>query len=163
MSGFKLIQQERVDEIRSESFYYEHETGARLVFLKNEDENKVFSIGFPTIPENSKGVAHIVEHCVLSGSRKYTTKEPFMDLLKGSLQTFLNAITFPDKTIYPVASRNEKDLRNLMDVYLDAVFFPKMLEDERIFMQEGWRYEIHDKAEPLTVQGVCVCVCVHQW
>ena len=155
MHGFNLIKREDIREIHSEGFYYEHERlGVKLVFLKNDDPNRVFAAGFRTTSNNSTGVAHIVEHCVLSGSRKYHTKEPFMDLLKGSLQTFLNAMTFPEKTIYPVASRNEKDFRNLMDTYLDAVFFPKLLEDERIFLQEGWRYEIHSKEEPLTISGV---------
>lgn len=155
MYGFKLLDQHRVEEINSDAFVYEHEkSGARLLHLKNDDDNKVFSVAFRTPPEDSTGVPHIIEHCVLSGSRKYKTKEPFMDMVKGSLKTFINAMTFSDKTIYPVASRNEKDFMNLMDVYLDAVFFPMIHEDKTIFMQEGWHYSIEEKDQPLKYNGV---------
>lgn len=153
--GFKLIEEEYVEEIQSTARIFLHEkTGAKLLSLENEDDNKVFSIGFRTPPTDSTGVPHIIEHCVLSGSRKYTTKEPFMDMAKGSLNTFLNAMTFSDKTLYPIASRNEKDFFNLMDVYLDAVFYPKIYDIEEIFMQEGWHYEIFSEEEPIRYQGV---------
>ncbi|MDO5718329.1 MAG: insulinase family protein [Tissierellia bacterium] len=155
ISGFKLISNEELKEANSKALLFEHiKTGARLLKLENKDDNKVFGIGFRTPPKNSTGVAHIVEHSVLSGSRKYKTKEPFMDLYKGSLQTFLNAMTFYDKTIYPVASRNKTDFRNLMDVYLDAVFYPAIAEKKEIFMQEGWHYEILEKDEEIRYKGV---------
>jgi len=153
--GFKLIEERNVPEIQSIArIFYHEKSGARLLQLENEDDNKVFSIGFRTPPSDSTGVPHIIEHCVLSGSRKYTTKEPFMDMAKGSLQTFMNAITFSDKTLYPIASRNEKDFFNLMDVYLDAVFYPKIYEIPEIFMQEGWHHEIFDENEPIRYKGV---------
>lgn len=155
MFGFKLIDQHVIEDIKSEAFIYEHEkSGAQLLHIKNDDDNKVFSVAFRTPPKDSTGVPHIVEHCVLSGSRKYKTKEPFMDMVKGSLKTFINAMTFSDKTIYPVASRNEKDFRNLMDVYLDAVYFPMIHEDKTIFMQEGWHHNIFDKEDPIKYNGV---------
>ncbi len=116
-----------------------------MVYLSNKDKNKVFSVAFRTPTTNSTGVAHILEHSVLNGSRKYPVKEPFAELLKGSLKTFLNAMTYPDKTIYPIASMNDKDYMNLMDVYLDAVFFPKIYENELIFMQEGWHYHLEKR------------------
>ncbi len=153
--GFRLLEESRIDEIQSLARVFYHEkSGARLMQLENDDNNKVFTIGFRTPPTDSTGVPHILEHCVLSGSRKYTTKEPFMDMVKGSLQTFINAMTFSDKTIYPVASRNEKDFFNLMDVYLDAVFYPKIYELEDIFMQEGWHHEIFNKEEKIRYKGV---------
>ena len=129
-------------------------SGAKLLFIANNDDNKVFSITFRTTPTDDTGVAHIVEHSTLCGSRKFPTKEPFVELVKGSLNTFLNAMTFPDKTMYPVASRNDKDFRNLMDVYLDAVFYPNMRTTPEILMQEGWHYEIEQSTEPLTYSGV---------
>lgn len=153
--GFKLIDQHQIKDIKSEAFVYEHEkSGARLLHLQNDDDNKVFSVAFRTPPTDSTGVPHIIEHCVLSGSRKYKTKEPFMDMVKGSLKTFINAMTFSDKTIYPVASRNEKDFTNLMDVYLDSVFFPMIHEEKEIFMQEGWHHSIEKIDEPLKYNGV---------
>jgi len=153
--GFKLVDKYPVEELDSTAQVFEHEkSGAKLLHLDNSDDNKVFSVAFKTPPEDSTGVPHIVEHCVLSGSRKYATKEPFMDMVKGSLKTFINAMTFSDKTIYPVASRNDKDFFNLMDVYLDSVFFPKIYEVPEIFMQEGWHFDIHSKDEPLTYTGV---------
>jgi len=155
MYGFKLLDTHKVNEINSDAFVYEHEkSGAKLLHLKNTDDNKVFSVAFRTPPTDSTGVPHIIEHCVLSGSRKYKTKEPFMDMVKGSLKTFINAMTFSDKTIYPVASRNDKDFMNLMDVYLDAVFFPMIHEDKTIFMQEGWHYNLEEKDGPLKYNGV---------
>jgi len=153
--GFKLLDIKHVTEINSDSMLFMHEkSGARLLCLSNDDDNKVFSITFRTPPEDSTGVPHIVEHSVLCGSRKFPIKEPFVELVKGSLNTFLNAMTFPDKTMYPVASRNDKDFRNLMDVYLDAVFHPKMLEIPEVMMQEGWHYELPDIAAELTYKGV---------
>ncbi|MGO1468927.1 MAG: insulinase family protein [Tissierella sp.] len=154
-NGFKLLEEKEVKEVNSTSRLFSHqETGARLIYLSNNDKNKVFTIGFRTPPEDSTGVPHIIEHSVLSGSKKYRTKEPFMDMIKGSLQTFLNAMTYPDKTVYPVASRNDKDFKNLMDVYLDAVFNPRIYEMEEIFMQEGWHHEIMDKEDPIVYKGV---------
>lgn len=142
-------------ETGSTVYFMTHgKTGARLVYLENDDDNKAFGIGFKTPPTDSTGVAHIVEHCVLSGSRKFKTREPFMELLKGSMQTFLNAMTFSDMTIYPIASMNDKDFLNLMDVYLDSVFYPRMFEQKEIFMQEGWHYELLDPSADITIKGV---------
>lgn len=153
--GFKLVEEREVKEIQSiAKIFYHQKSGAKLLHLENDDNNKVFSIGFRTPPSDSTGVPHIIEHCVLSGSRKYTTKEPFMDMLKGSLQTFINAMTFSDKTLYPVSSRNEKDFFNLMDVYLDAVLYPKIYEIPEIFMQEGWHHEIFDEKDEIQYKGV---------
>ena len=153
--GFKLIEESPVHEINSVGQLFRHEkSGAQLLHIACDDDNNVFSIGFRTPPKDSCGVAHILEHSVLCGSRKFPTKEPFVELLKGSLKNFLNAFTFPDKTMYPVASKNEKDFFNLMDVYLDAVFYPNIYKNEEIFMQEGWHYELNSKDEPLTYKGV---------
>ena len=153
--GFKLNEVKKIKEISSIAYNFIHEkTGAKLLFVENNDDNKVFSITFRTPPEDSTGVAHIVEHSVLCGSRKFPMKEPFVELVKGSLNTYLNAMTFPDKTMYPVASRNDKDFQNLMDVYLDAVFYPCMSECPEVFMQEGWHYEIEDPKDELTYKGV---------
>ncbi len=153
--GFKLVEERNIDEIRSKGRLFIHEkTKARLLHLENDDDNKVFSIAFRTPPKNHTGVAHILEHCVLAGSRKYTTKEPFMDMVNFSLRTFINAMTFPDKTVYPVASRNHKDFFNLMDLYLDAVFFPKIYDVPEIFMQEGWHHELFNKEEDIIYRGV---------
>lgn len=153
--GYKFVEEKDIPEIGSKAIVLEHiKTGARVLKLENKDDNNVFGIGFKTPPKDSTGVAHIVEHSVLSGSRKYKTKEPFMDIYKGSLQTFLNAMTFNDKTIYPVASRNDKDFENLMDVYLDAVFYPAMGQKPEIFMQEGWHYDLLDKDDPIEYKGV---------
>ena len=153
--GFNLVDEYEIKEIQSIARIFHHEkSGAQLLHLENDDDNKVFSIGFRTPPSDSTGVPHIIEHCVLSGSRKYTTKEPFMDMVKGSLQTFINAMTFADKTVYPVASRNEKDFFNLMDVYLDAVFYPKIYEIPEIFMQEGWHYELFESEDNIKYKGV---------
>ncbi len=155
MEGFKLISKEKVNEINSTSWIFLHEkSGAKLMFLQNEEDNKVFSIAFRTPPEDSTGVAHILEHSVLCGSRKFPVKEPFVELIKGSLNTFLNAMTFSDKTMYPVASRNEKDFYNLMDVYLDAVFYPNIHEVPEIMLQEGWHYHIEKPEDEITIKGV---------
>ena len=154
-NGFKLIEKSTVKEINSEALIFEHvDTKAKLLKLINEDDNKVFAISFRTPPEDSTGVAHILEHSVLCGSRKFPLKEPFVELIKGSLNTFLNAMTFPDKTMYPVASRNKQDFFNLMDVYLDAVFYPNIYEQPEIFMQEGWHYEIEDENKDIEYKGV---------
>lgn len=151
--SFTLIKEQQIPEINSLVQLWEHKrTGARLLSVINEDENKVFSINFRTTPKDSTGVAHILEHSVLNGSEKYPVKEPFVELLKGSLATFVNAFTYPDKTCYPVASQNEKDFYNLIDVYIDAVFHP--LISEQTLMQEGWHYEISDAKDPLTYKGV---------
>jgi len=151
--GFKCVHQENIKEINSVALQFEHEkTGAQLLVMENDDDNKVFSVTFRTPPANDRGVAHILEHSVLCGSRKYPVKEPFVELMKGSLQTFLNAMTFPDKTMYPVASRNQKDLYNLMNVYLDAVFHPRITQET--FMQEGWHYELEDPDGPVSYKGV---------
>ena len=153
--GFKLERQDTVPEAASEAFVFKHiKSGARLLFLKNNDDNKVFSISFRTPPPDDTGVAHITEHSVLCGSRKFPLKEPFVELVKGSLNTFLNAMTFPDKTMYPIASQNDKDFRNLMDVYLDAVFYPVIYNKPEILLQEGWHYEIEKAEEPLRYSGV---------
>ena len=153
--GFRLLRKTRIEEVDSTAYLFSHEkSGARLFFLENEDDNKVFSISFRTPPVDDTGVAHIVEHSVLCGSRKYPLKEPFVELVKGSLNTFLNAMTYPDKTMYPVASRNDKDFQNLMDVYLDAVFYPVMRENPQVLMQEGWHYELAEESAPLTYSGV---------
>lgn len=153
--GFRLDKISYISEISSNAYEFYHEkSGAKLLFIENNDDNKVFSITFRTTPTDDTGVAHIVEHSTLCGSRKFPTKEPFVELVKGSLNTFLNAMTFPDKTMYPIASRNEKDFRNLMDVYLDAVFYPNMRTTPEILMQEGWHYEIDNVDAPLAYSGV---------
>lgn len=154
-NGFKLEDIQQVKEMNSVANLFRHQqSGARLLYIANEDDNKVFSITFRTPVDNSTGVPHIMEHSTLCGSRKFPMKEPFVELVKGSLNTFLNAMTFADKTMYPVASRNDKDFRNLMDVYLDAVFYPNIYKQPEILMQEGWHYEIEDPADELSYKGV---------
>ena len=151
--GFELIREHDVPEINSRARLYRHAaTGAELLSLVNSDENKVFGISFATPPSDSTGVAHILEHSVLCGSRKYPVKEPFVELMKSSLSTFLNAMTYPDKTVYPVASQNVHDFYNLIEVYLDAVFFPRLTR--HIFEQEGWHYELDAPDAPLAYKGV---------
>ena len=151
--GFKRLQDRNIPELKTRAELFRHEkTGAELLSLQNGDENKVFGIIFRTPPHDSTGVPHILEHAVLCGSRKYPVKEPFVELLKGSLHTFLNAMTYPDKTCYPVASQNEQDFYNLIDVYLDAVLYPKI--SRLIFQQEGWHYEFDEKAHSLIYKGV---------
>ncbi len=155
ISGFRLESITPVAELNSTARCFVHEkTSARLLYLSNTDDNKVFSITFRTPPESDNGLTHILEHSVLCGSEKFPTKEPFVDLLKGSLNTFLNAMTFPDKTMYPVASRNDKDFLNLMNVYLDAVFHPNLLNNPFIMKQEGWHYEVDEHTGELTYNGV---------
>ena len=152
-SGFKLIKKEFIRELNSQSLFFRHEgNGAEVLVLENDDDNKVFSVAFRTPPENDRGVAHILEHSVLCGSKKYPLKEPFIELIKGSLQTFLNAMTFSDKTMYPLASRNHKDFRNLMSVYLDAVYHPNITEET--FMQEGWHHELESPDDEMIYKGV---------
>ena len=151
--GFSLVREERLSEVSGTVKLWRHDaTGAELLSIVNNDENKCFGATFRTPPKDSTGVAHILEHSVLCGSEKYPVKEPFVELLKGSLQTFLNAFTFPDKTCYPVASANLQDFYNLVDVYLDAVFFPRI--DENCFQQEGWHIEADSPAGPLRYKGV---------
>src|SRR5215216_334779 len=151
--AFTLVREQTIPELNSVAKLYVHKrTGARLLSIINEDENKVFGINFRTTPKDSTGVPHILEHSVLNGSDKYPVKEPFVELLKGSLATFVNAMTFPDKTCYPLASQNMQDFYNLIDVYMDAVLHPLLAEET--LMQEGWHYEINDPNEPLTYKGV---------
>ncbi len=151
--GFELLEKRRIRELNTEAFHYRHiKTGAELLSLVNDDENKVFGISFRTPSLDSTGVAHILEHSVLCGSRKYPVKEPFVELLKGSLKTFLNAFTYPDKTCYPVASQNLQDFYNLVDVYLDAVFHPRLTPS--VLKQEGWHYEMDGPDGPLSYKGV---------
>src|SRR5512143_2648862 len=150
---FTLLQEREIPEINSHAKLYVHDkTGARMVSISNSDENKAFGITFRTPPPSSNGIAHIMEHSVLCGSRKYRVKEPFIELAKSSLNTFLNAMTYPDKTTYPVASTNLQDFYNLIDVYLDAVLYP--LLPERTLKQEGWHYEVESPEAPLTLKGV---------
>lgn len=153
--GFEKVSEQFIDECKSKAVLYKHKkTGAQVMSVSNDDENKVFGIVLRTPPNDSTGIPHILEHSVLCGSRKYPLKEPFVELLKGSLHTFLNAFTYPDRTCYPVASTNTKDFYNLVDVYLDAVFFPKCVEDKWTFQQEGWHYELNDPSEPISYKGV---------
>ena len=153
MNNFKLVRTEDVKELNTLAKIYRHiPTGAEIMSMENDDENKCFGIAFRTPPSDSTGVAHILEHTVLCGSEKYPVKDPFVQLLKGSLQTFLNAFTYPDKTCYPVASQNLKDFHNLVDVYLDAVFHPRITPD--FFQQEGWHYSLEDKNDDLKFKGV---------
>jgi Zn-dependent M16 (insulinase) family peptidase len=151
--AFNLVNEQNIPELNSVAKLYVHKrTGARLLSVINDDENKVFSINFRTTPKDSTGVPHILEHSVLNGSEKYPVKEPFVELLKGSLATFVNAFTFPDKTCYPVASQNVQDFYNLIDVYMDAALHP--LISEQTLMQEGWHFEVNNPIEPLTYKGV---------
>ena len=155
LHGFAVDRSRYVPELHSQAYEMHHiQSGARLLYIQNDDDNKVFSISFRTTPSDSTGVPHICEHSTLCGSRKFPLKEPFVELVKGSLNTFLNAMTFPDKTMYPVASRNAADFKNLMDVYLDAVFFPNMLKDKQVLMQEGWHYHLDSADGELTYRGV---------
>ncbi|WKY45640.1 insulinase family protein [Eubacteriaceae bacterium ES2] len=155
ISGFVLVKEEFIEEADGFARTFEHrKTGARLIYLSTEDDNKVFSIAFKTPSADSTGVAHILEHSVLCGSRKYPVKEPFVELAKGSMNTFLNAMTYPDKTMYPVASTNATDFMNLMDVYLDAVFYPNIYQNPYTFYQEGWHYHIEEEGDAINYNGV---------
>ena len=152
---FKLLETKHLQDIQSEARLYEHqETGAKVLRLANDDTNKAFTIAFRTPPTSDNGIAHILEHSVLNGSKKYPSKEPFVELIKGSLNTFVNAMTFSDKTIYPVASTNEQDFQNLMSVYLDAVFQPNFRENPQILAQEGWHYHLEQAEDDLIYKGV---------
>lgn len=153
--GFNLLEKKYLKNIDTNAYLYEHKkTKAQLIFFKNEDVNKSFSITFKTLPYNDNGIFHILEHSVLCGSEKYPVKEPFVELIKGSFNTFINAMTFSDKTIYPVSSKNEEDLKLLMDIYLDAVFNPNLLYNENILKQEGWHYHLENKEDKLVYKGV---------
>lgn len=155
LNAYELIEKRQIEDIHSLSYVLRHKkSGAKIALLSNDDKNKVFYIGFRTPPKDSTGVAHILEHTVLCGSEKYPLKDPFIELAKGSLNTFLNAMTYPDKTVYPVASCNDKDFQNLMNVYLDAVFYPNIYKEEKIFRQEGWHYEMEDAEDDLKINGV---------
>ncbi len=155
LDAYEVIEKRRIEDLNSESYIVRHKkTGARLALLSNDDDNKVFYIGFRTPPKDSTGVAHIIEHTVLCGSKEFPIKDPFVELVKGSLNTFLNAMTYPDKTVYPVASCNDADFQNLMHVYLDAVFYPNIYDTRKIFEQEGWHYELDDKDSELKINGV---------
>ena len=149
LHGFTEIRQAPLPELDATLHEMEHtQTGARLVWLERDEENKTFGIAFPTLPKDDTGVFHILEHSVLCGSDRYPVKEPFVELLKHSMNTFLNALTFPDKTLYPISSRNPKDFLTLMRVYLDAVFHPAIYHNPAIFRQEGWRYEFDADGQP---------------
>ncbi|MGY4797214.1 insulinase family protein [Lysinibacillus fusiformis] len=153
--GFKVDKKEKIQEISGTVFLMKHiKTGANLVYVRNEDEHKAFSIGFKTPAENDTGVFHILEHCVLSGSKKYPVKEPMVELMKGSMKTYLNASTYPDKTLYSLASVNSKDLSNLIDVILDAVFFPRLYEQKEIFQQEGWHLAYREDKKEFIYKGI---------
>lgn len=155
LKAYLVKEERRIEEMNATGIVLEHKkTGARLFLISNEDENKVFSIGFRTPPSDNTGVPHILEHSVLCGSRKFPVKDPFVELVKGSLNTFLNAMTYPDKTVYPIASCNDKDFQNLMDVYMDAVLHPNIYHEEKIFMQEGWHYELESADAPVIYNGV---------
>ena len=155
LDAYRVVEHKTIEEMQSEGIVLEHKkTKARLFLVSNDDENKVFCIGFRTPPDNDCGLPHILEHSVLCGSDKFPLKDPFVELVKGSLNTFLNAMTYPDKTVYPVASCNDKDFQNLMDVYMDAVLHPNIYKEEKIFRQEGWHYELESKDAPLIYNGV---------
>ena len=155
LAEYEILDEHRVEDVQSDGFILKHKkSGARIAILSNNDDNKVFYIGFRTPPEDETGVPHIIEHTTLCGSKKFPVKDPFIELAKGSLNTFLNAWTYPDKTVYPVASCNDQDFKNLMDVYLDAVFNPNITKYEEIFKQEGWHYELTGKDDELKINGV---------
>ena len=155
ISGFKLESKEWIEDVHSTTMIFKHvKSGAKLIYLQNEDENKVFSISFRTPVEDNTGVNHIIEHSVLCGSEEYPVKDPFLIMAKQSLNTFINAFTGPDFTMYPVASKNEKDFSNLMSVYLDAVFYPNISKDSRILKQEGWHYEVNSETGELNYNGI---------
>ena len=155
LAEYEILDEHRVEDVQSDGFILRHKkSGARIAILSNNDDNKVFYIGFRTPPEDETGVPHIIEHTTLCGSKKFPVKDPFIELAKGSLNTFLNAMTYPDKTVYPIASCNDQDFKNLMDVYLDAVFNPNITKYEEIFKQEGWHYELTGKDDELKINGV---------
>ena len=151
--GFEVIQETFIKEYQMKACLFRHiKTGAQLLSIENDDEHKVFSINFRTVPKTSNGVAHILEHSVLNGSKKYPVKEPFIEIIKGSLQTFVNAFTYPDKTCYPCASQNLQDFYNLVDVYMDAVLHPLLKRE--VLDQEGWHYDMENSDAELSIKGV---------
>ena len=150
MPQYEIVTSQSIDELKTLGIILKHKkSGARIVVMSNDDDNKVFFVGFKTPPMDSTGAAHIVEHTVLCGSKNFPVKDPFIELEKGSLNTFLNAVTYPDKTIYPIASCNDKDFQNLMHVYMDAVLYPNIYNKKQIFEQEGWHYELENKEDEL--------------
>lgn len=155
LDAYEVLEERELKDLNSIGYRIRHKkSGAKIAVISNDDDNKVFYIGFRTPPEDSTGVPHIIEHTVLCGSKQYPVKDPFVELVKGSLNTFLNAMTYPEKTIYPVASCNKKDFQNLMSVYMDAVFHPNIYQQEEIFKQEGWHYELEEEQAPITINGV---------
>ncbi|MDL2296184.1 insulinase family protein [Lachnospiraceae bacterium OttesenSCG-928-E19] len=155
LEKYELIQQKNLEDLQTEGYLLKHrKSGARVLLMENRDENKVFTIGFRTPPEDSSGLPHILEHSVLCGSKNFPAKDPFVELVKGSLNTFLNAMTYPDKTLYPAASCNDKDFQNLMHVYMDAVFYPNIYKTDKIFKQEGWSYQLESPEGELEYNGV---------
>ena len=155
LNAYEVLQTEDLSDLKSKGTLLKHKkSGARVLLMENDDENKVFTIGFRTPPSDSTGVPHIMEHSVLCGSKEFPVKDPFVELVKGSLNTFLNAMTYPDKTVYPVASCNDKDFQNLMHVYMDAVFYPNIYQNDKTFRQEGWSYKLDDPDGELTISGV---------
>lgn len=155
LTSYELVQQKSLQDLKTEGYCLLHKkSGAKILILENDDENKVFFVGFRTPPEDSTGLPHILEHSVLCGSKNFPLKDPFVELVKGSLNTFLNAMTYPDKTVYPIASCNDKDFQNLMHVYMDAVFYPNIYKHEEIFRQEGWSYHLESAEDALSYNGV---------
>ena len=155
LQAYELIQERDLSGIKAKGTLLRHKkSGARIALIENDDDNKVFSIAFRTPPEDSTGLPHILEHSVLCGSKEFPAKDPFVELVKGSLNTFLNAMTYPDKTVYPIASCNDQDFQNLMHVYMDAVFYPNIYESDKTFRQEGWSYELEDPDGELKYNGV---------
>ena len=155
LTSYELVQQKSLKDLKSEGYFLRHKkSGAKILLMENDDDNKVFFVGFRTPPEDSTGLPHILEHSVLCGSKNFPLKDPFVELVKGSLNTFLNAMTYPDKTVYPIASCNDKDFQNLMHVYMDAVFYPNIYQHEEIFRQEGWSYQLESEEDALTYNGV---------
>ena len=155
LKAYEIVEDREIKDLNSQGVVLRHKkSGARICLLLNDDENKVFYIAFRTPPVNSTGLTHILEHSVLCGSKEFPIKDPFIELVKGSLNTFLNAITYPDKTVYPIASCNDKDYQNLMHVYLDAVFRPNIYQYREIFCQEGWHYELEHPEDDLKISGV---------
>ncbi len=155
LTSYELVQQKSLKDLKSEGYFLRHKkSGAKILLMENDDDNKVFFVGFRTPPEDSTGLSHILEHSVLCGSKNFPLKDPFVELVKGSLNTFLNAMTYPDKTVYPIASCNDKDFQNLMHVYMDAVFYPNIYRHEEIFKQEGWSYQLESEDDALTYNGV---------
>ena len=157
LNQYEIIKDEDLQDVKCHGYLLKHKkSGAKLVLMEADDDNKVFSVGFRTPPEDSTGLPHILEHSVLCGSDHFPVKDPFVELVKGSLNTFLNAMTYPDKTMYPVASCNDKDFQNLMHVYMDAVFYPNIYKHEEIFRQEGWSYKLDIRGCGSGIQRRCI-------